>query len=675
MKKPLFEFPSPKDYIVKPVAKHTESTFRDICTLYIPKAIEESKKAAKEFATYQGISLKDKFTIRGKYLKHEILSELIFDFCKKNFIFIDDKKGFEQIRLPNKLWADGYGDCEDFVIFCASILINLGQEFTVRMVDYQDDMGWSHIYIIYGKTILDVTDSNFNQPEQSGKYLSCKIDASNFQKYKKQGLGRIGINPEKARVEGRFSENGNFYSRQREVVNKLIIGQECDISFSLDIEVKGYYALIPAELLQPSHLGAIENPLHFIPEAQPRNRAFSASGADTPRLIAEKLRPAEICEGSTAYSGCPIINQFGEVIQGNGRAFTMKYYWENFPIDPKNYLAYLLKKQSQFGFLTEYFDLEQPKNYNANQVFFRPKQTSRLNGRTINDPILVRVVNCTDLEAIALGQYKQSDLEAVQTGTNNVKSKVNKIDTELTLLLLNSVFVNSSYQSEKSMTELIRESNLSSILIKRGIIRNDEFLENYVNQRTGQINADGVKLLTDILVGLIFKGTDPNTPEIFKNLPDRIQTALGKSAKFILDTKPEGSIKIDIANAMRGTNSYLQSKDAGYGFKAWKSQISMFGNSTPEQEYSPASLSIIELFGNAKTQTEIIEKFKTFWQLTNADKGGDDIFGSKTKVVSLSKDSALEKVFAVKNTVNNDISIKIKIRQRQGLALLLLLQI
>jgi len=114
--------------------------------------------------------------------------------------------------------------------------------------------------------------------------------------------------------------------------------------------VKGNYAIIDINLLQPSHIGNIQNPLHFIPEAQPRNRATSASGHNTPKLIAENLRPAEIVEGATAFAGAPIINERGEVIQGNGRAYTIKYYYSNFPNDPAKYKQWIKDNLTCLGF-------------------------------------------------------------------------------------------------------------------------------------------------------------------------------------------------------------------------------------------------------------------------------------------------------------------------------------
>lgn len=658
MIKPLFNFPTSKDYIVKPVSKHTESTFRDICTIYIPQAVEQTKRVSKLFS---------------KYGKREMIYiyPYIFEFCKESFMYQDDKKGFEQIRLPNKLWADGVGDCEDFVIFCSSILINKGISHTIRMADY--GQGWQHIYIKIDKIVLDPCDKKFNAKEKKGKFLDYEINPKTYLKSKKLGLGRIGINPEKSRIEGKFIENGNQYKRQGDIQNQLIQGIECDVSFSLDVEVKGYYALISAELLQPSHLGNIENPLHFIPEAQPRNRAFSESGAKTPELIAQKLRPAEICEGSTAYAGCPIINIHGEVIQGNGRAFTMKFYWEQFQKDPKNYLKYLSQRKNAF------FEPKYQKDFLHFQYsgISSPAEISQANGTKIINPILVRVVNCNDEQAIVLGQYKQSDLEAVSTVSNQTKSKVNQIDGALLNQILNTLFPEGSQNQEKTLSELIRESSVSSLLIRKGIIRNDEFLENYVNQRTGQINADGVKMITDLLVGLIFKGMDTNTPELFRILPDRVQTALAKSAKFILDSTDQTSIKVEISNAIRGTNSYLIQKELGYSFKSWITQSSIFGNSTPAQEYNALELALIELFANSTTQIQIIQKFKEYWNLTTPKQEINSVFGNLDTPSVISKSDAISKVFGVKIQApqQNQSLFKIKIRQRQAKAKLLLMQL
>jgi len=163
-----FSKPTSKDYLKKPVAIHTEDTFNDICKKYIPASVKQTAKIAPTLWNKRSTA---------------ITAKNIFDFVKTYIKYRADKKGFEEIKLPNKLWADKKGDCEDFTIFCSSILCNLQVNHTIRMADY--GKGWQHIYVVVGKTVLDPVQNTFNY-EDKGKFLDFKF---NF-----EGLGATGIN-------------------------------------------------------------------------------------------------------------------------------------------------------------------------------------------------------------------------------------------------------------------------------------------------------------------------------------------------------------------------------------------------------------------------------------------------------------------------------------------------
>ena len=150
------------------------------------------------------------------------------------------------------------------------------------------------------------------------------------------------------RQRGSLTVNGNTYQRQPPLT-RLIKGKAITVGFGIDQFVPGRYVLVDADDLQPSHLGATQNPVHFIPEAQPRNRSASQSGALTPERIAQALRPAEVMEGATAYTGAPVINSRGEVIQGNGRAYMLKVYYAQFPNDERGYQKTLKKECGCLG--------------------------------------------------------------------------------------------------------------------------------------------------------------------------------------------------------------------------------------------------------------------------------------------------------------------------------------
>ena len=519
----------------------------------------------------------------------------LYQYLYKTYKYNQDPTGIELIRSPKASYgARKQGiDCEDFSLMAVAVLHQLGIESVYRVVDY-NGMGYSHIYVVIPgdskEIILDATSTRFNKEEKYMRkkdYTTAKKSPKNvFRTYKTVGLGRIGIDPQEARTKGRFVDMGNTYVRQPELTN-IIKGRKTKVAFTFDKVVDCQYVVMPADLLQPSHLGNVENPLHFLPEAQPRNRATSQSGAETPQKIADTLRPAEIVEGANAYTGAPIVNTRGEVIQGNGRAYALKVYWRFNPQDSRKYGEYLAE----------------------NAPFLGLPSVVR-----VKDPVIVRMVDVTDEEAIRLGQYKQSDLEAVSTRSNEVKSRVNLLDDKKLAGVLDRVFA--QVETDDSLAEIIRKTNLLSQLIRLGAIRPDQ-LEEYT--KNGVINARGVAFVSDLLLFIIFKGADVNTPELFAQLPARIQNAIIKATPSLLRVDDEKSIKMEVSRAVLATRDYLNSGESSV--RSWENTIDIFGE-TPLSRFGSLERRLTHVFTTAKTQREIVERFERYAQLVT-DKEAD----------------------------------------------------
>lgn len=399
------------------------------------------------------------------------------------------------------------------------------------------------------------------------------------------------------------------YQRQPATLNKLI-GKTCNIAFTLNKTITGKYAVISADNLQPSHLGNIQNPLHFIPEAQPRNRATSESGHNTPKLIAENLRPAEIAEGATAYTGAPILNERGEVIQGNGRGFTIKFYYANFPDDPKNYKMWLKDNQACYGI--------------------------KGNIDSINKPVLVRMVDVSDEAAIELGQFTQKDLEAVANETTQIKSKVGLITDESLDTIISSLLARDN--GEQTLAELIREGNILKVLVNEKIIRGDD-LEVYT--RNGTINETGVNFVTKLLLNLIFKDADVNTPDVFLQLPVPLQKSIEKSALYLLKCRGDRSINSEVSKAILGLRDYLIFKPNG-SVNEWRNQTDIF-NGSVNDKFSEFEFKLIEIFASGQTQKQIVDRFKNYSVLVNIKPG--DMFEEERP--ALSKKEAVLQNFGV----------------------------
>lgn len=77
--------------------------------------------------------------------------------------------------------------------------------------------------------------------------------------------------PENARKRGVRRFSGQMYTRQEPVQG--VIGKEVEVKFSQKDLPKGHLAVIEAPQLQPSHIQGQRNPMFFIEEAQPKNRA------------------------------------------------------------------------------------------------------------------------------------------------------------------------------------------------------------------------------------------------------------------------------------------------------------------------------------------------------------------------------------------------------------------
>lgn len=85
--------------------------------------------------------------LRGNTL--EDTCRKIFDFTFNHVAYKQDSPEAEQLRTPNRTWADRQSgaDCDCYSIFIGSILKNLGIPFAIRMVGINGG-DYSHVYIV-----------------------------------------------------------------------------------------------------------------------------------------------------------------------------------------------------------------------------------------------------------------------------------------------------------------------------------------------------------------------------------------------------------------------------------------------------------------------------------------------------------------------------------------------
>lgn len=119
----------------------------------------------KGIATFlKGVSLRQTCENIWNFLYHHIQYKL-------------DKKGLEQLRRPNRSWADRKTgiDCDCFSIFVSSILTNLKVPHLFRIAKYNQDV-YQHVYVVVPNP-------------SSGKYytIDCVLSQFDYEKpYKQQ---------------------------------------------------------------------------------------------------------------------------------------------------------------------------------------------------------------------------------------------------------------------------------------------------------------------------------------------------------------------------------------------------------------------------------------------------------------------------------------------------------
>ncbi|MEZ4921869.1 MAG: hypothetical protein R2780_01745 [Crocinitomicaceae bacterium] len=99
--------------------------------------------------------------------REKLTCKRIWNFCFSNFQYEKDEERKEQIRTPNRSWADRKKgiDCDCFTVLIGSILTHLGIPFVMRMTRYEG-LDFEHIYPVAlteeGEVIIDAVVHKFN---------------------------------------------------------------------------------------------------------------------------------------------------------------------------------------------------------------------------------------------------------------------------------------------------------------------------------------------------------------------------------------------------------------------------------------------------------------------------------------------------------------------------------
>ena len=370
--------------------------------------------------------------------------------------------------------------------------------------------------------------------------------------------------PQDARARGYRRMNGHKIDRQEPV--QALHGNDVSVKFSDDAIVGGRVAVIDANLLQPSHVQGVRNPLHFIDEAQPKERNDEASVLSA-RKFAENIRPEEITSSVTAYTGAPTVNARGEAIQGNNRSDALRLMWESHPEQATKYKQYLKDHAEEFGLQAE--DIE-----------------------AMEHPVLVNMVDVNDAEAIRLGQYVAQDTESggvERIKPRNVMQKMGNDMRSFANLLL------ASSDEETSFAGLVDNNGIEVLkwMTQKGYITPTQYKSAFDSK--GNLTAEAKNDLRGIMYQSIFKDGSTRLEEMFNALPAKAQKAILATAFRDYDSPNAERMTQEIQNSIRAYYALSQDasfmeaknfKEARMAVEGWKRQYQI--DDATGESYLPA---------------------------------------------------------------------------------------
>lgn len=384
--------------------------------------------------------------------------------------------------------------------------------------------------------------------------------------------------PENARKRGVRRFSGQMFTRQEPVQG--VVGNEVDVKFSQKDLPKGRVAVIEASQLQPSHVQGQRNPMFFIEEAQPKNRAEAVS-MFAAKEMAEGIRPKEITGSVTAYTGAPTVNTRGEVIQGNNRSDALRYLWQsNLPQQQQTYKQYLIDNAKQFGI--------DPEAVNAMQ-----------------NPVLVNMLDVDDTEAIRLGQMTAQDTES--GGIERIKPK----NVAQTLGDNMRTFANmllSSGEEDASFGQLVDRNGTEVMkwMNQVGAISNTQFQSAFDSK--SNLTAEAKNDLQKVLYQAVFKGASQQLEEMFDKLQAKAQRAILATAFRDMDSPfagkmlPEIQASIIVYNQLMSDPTFANAKKMEEVLKAveaFKQTIALddrFEHYMPADNFSNFALHLAAMY-------------------------------------------------------------------------------
>jgi len=411
------------------------------------------------------------------------------------------------------------------------------------------------------------------------------------------------------RKAGRFTKDGVEYVRQPKTTIQTK-GDEGTVRFSPTHDVPFHYGLIEADSLQPADLEGNPNLHHFLPLVQPNVATDVRKKASDD--IAKNPRFGDLGVNTNAFFGAPTVNSRGEVIQGNNRSEGIK----------KSYgLNDLYRKQ-----LLE----------NAEKFGFKKEQVEKL-----KKPVMVRVIEVTDEEAILLGNKKVTDMETGVGLRLDPRATANQIPYRDQTKILRNAF--EFIKPDWTLNKAIRENEQNILNGLKNHLSEQHY--NSLLNNDGQLSPRGIEDIQGLFREFLFTNGHPDLTTVFENLPFNAREALLNAIPVIYSVSQQSVLVPEIQMAMQAANSYLEiSEEKEIPFQLWATQADIFTGQAPADIYTPVELFFAQKFAEAETQKEIRQLFKDY---AEAIKGTEATLFAEAQM-PLDKSEAIEKVFKVK---------------------------
>ena len=326
--------------------------------------------------------------------------------------------------------------------------------------------------------------------------------------------------PQNARARGYRRSNGESYDRQERISNGLS-GNKVQVKFSNEDMPTGRIMVIEADELQPSHIQGQRNPNFFIDEAQPKDRIDDASVLSA-RRIAGNMRPEEITGNATAYTGAPIVNSRGEVIQGNNRSDALRYMYQHEQEQAQKYKQYLLDNAERLGLSKDAI-------------------------MQMNKPVLVTTLEVSDNDAIRLGQMSASDTES--GGVERIKpmqtiTKMGDNIQSFSRILL-------SGDEDMDLSSVVDHNGADALkwMHSKGYITDTQYQSAF--KAKGELTGEAKNDLINILSEVLFNGAGQQLRDDFEKLPAKAKKAILATIYRDLNSPESERIIMEVQDSIR----------------------------------------------------------------------------------------------------------------------------